>query len=76
MNEDLNVFTENRRDVSPLSIPSETGGAPRTVMMVAVGAMMVGSIAWTVKQGDNVAKGDEMGYFAYGGSVRDFSQLI
>lgn len=31
--------------------------------------MLVGSIAWTRKDGDQVKKGDELGYFAYGGST-------
>ena len=41
----------------------DAGGAPRTVILVAVGAMMVGSIVWSVKEGDSTAKGDEQGYF-------------
>ena len=31
--------------------------------------MMVGSIIMTVKIGDWVSKGDELGYFAFGGST-------
>lgn len=30
---------------------------------------MVGSIEFTAKAGDNLNKGDEMGYFAFGGST-------
>jgi phosphatidylserine decarboxylase len=36
---------------------------------VAVGALLVGSIGWTVSEGTKVRKGDELGYFAYGGST-------
>jgi phosphatidylserine decarboxylase len=36
---------------------------------VAIGALLVGSIVWTVKEGDKVVKGQELGYFAYGGST-------
>lgn len=39
------------------------------VMMVCVGAMMVGSIKTTVEVGQTVKKGDEFGYFAFGGST-------
>jgi phosphatidylserine decarboxylase len=31
--------------------------------------MLVGSIVWTCKFGQRVKKGDELGYFAYGGST-------
>lgn len=38
------------------------------VAFVAVGAMLVGSIAWTnASQGSSGQRGDELGYFAYGG---------
>lgn len=36
------------------------------VMAVCVGAMMVGSIKTTVKEGDSVKRGQEFGYFAFG----------
>lgn len=36
------------------------------VMAVCVGAMMVGSIKTTVKEGDTVKRGQEFGYFAFG----------
>ena len=29
----------------------------------------VGSILWTARKGDAVRRGDELGYFAYGGST-------
>jgi phosphatidylserine decarboxylase len=36
------------------------------VMAVCIGAMMVGSIATTVSEGDFVKRGQEFGYFAFG----------
>jgi len=35
-------------------------------MAVCVGAMMVGSIKTTVAEGDEVVRGQEFGYFAFG----------
>lgn len=59
-----NVFTENKRAVSIIST-KEFG----KVAFVAIGATMVGSITFTKKQGDYVRKGDEFGYFSFGGST-------
>ncbi|CAL9098997.1 unnamed protein product [Musa textilis] len=59
-----NVFTENKRVVSIIST-SEFG----KVAFVAIGATMVGSIAFTKNEGDYVHKGDEFGYFSFGGST-------
>jgi phosphatidylserine decarboxylase len=39
------------------------------VQFVVVGATMVGSINLSVAVGDQVAKGDELGFFAFGGST-------
>jgi phosphatidylserine decarboxylase len=39
------------------------------VIVVAVGATIVGSIRHTAPVGSTVAKGDELGYFAFGGST-------
>lgn len=36
------------------------------VMCVCIGAMMVGSIHTTVQEGEQVKRGDEFGYFAFG----------
>lgn len=65
INEDLNVFTSNRRAVIELFVDD----SPQPVLFVAVGAMLVGSIVWTVKKGDKLKRGDELGYFQYGGST-------
>ncbi|TKY45927.1 Phosphatidylserine decarboxylase proenzyme 2 [Spatholobus suberectus] len=59
-----NVFTENKRVVSIISTV-DFG----KVAFVAIGATMVGSITFTKKKGDYVNKGDEFGYFSFGGST-------
>lgn len=43
----------------------------KQVAYVAIGAMLVGSIVWTAggNKGAQVKRGDELGYFAYGGST-------
>ena len=45
-------------------------------MAVCVGAMMVGSIQTTVEEGENVARGQEFGYFAFGGYTLTPSRLM
>lgn len=60
----LDVFGENIRSIIP--IETEDFG---TVIMIAVGAMMVGSTVLTVKEGDSLKRGDEVGYFKFGGST-------
>jgi len=64
INNDVDVYTENRRTVSVLDSP-QFG----EVVYVAIGATLVGSIQFTVKVGDSLKKGDEYGYFAFGGST-------
>ncbi|KAK3012199.1 hypothetical protein RJ639_010894, partial [Escallonia herrerae] len=59
-----NVFTENKRTVCIIST-ADFG----KVAFVAIGATMVGSINFTKKEGDHVQKGDEFGYFSFGGST-------
>ncbi|KAL1534305.1 phosphatidylserine decarboxylase [Salvia divinorum] len=59
-----NVFTENKRVVSTIST-KEFG----KVAFVAIGATMVGSINFSKIEGDYVNKGDEFGYFSFGGST-------
>lgn len=61
---DLDVYGENVRVIVP--IYTEDFG---TVVMVAVGAMMVGSTIMTVEEGTKVERGDEVGYFKFGGST-------
>jgi hypothetical protein len=62
--QDINVYTENKRVVSEIHTPSFG-----TVVLVAVGATIVGSIHHLVEPGSNVTKGDQHGYFAFGGST-------
>jgi len=60
----VDVYTENVRVVTTIESPSFG-----RVVFVAVGATLVGSIRFTVKTGDKVRRGDELGYFAFGGST-------
>ena len=62
---DFDVFTANKRSV--LYIKHEESG--QTVAFVAVGALLVGAIGWSKNVGDRVEKGEELGFFAYGGST-------
>lgn len=58
------VFTRNKREFCTLST-KEHGD----VLIVPVGATMVGSLNSTYKANSMVEKGHEMGYFAFGGST-------
>ena len=60
----IDVYGDNRRALCV--VQTECFGP---VCVVVVGATMVGSIVFTCREGDRVAKGDEMGYFAFGGST-------
>lgn len=60
----LDVYGDNARKIVPMDSP--TFGR---VMCVCIGAMMVGSIITTVKEGEPIARGQEFGYFAFGGST-------
>ncbi len=60
----LDVFGENVRCVVPITSP-----VFGTILYIAVGAMMVGSIIFTCKEGDTISRGQEMGYFKFGGST-------
>ncbi|KAJ3155707.1 hypothetical protein HDU86_004176 [Geranomyces michiganensis] len=62
--ENLDVYTENSREVSMLVSP-----VFGQVAIVAVGAMLVGSIKQTAKPGVPLTRGEEMGYFEFGGST-------
>lgn len=61
---DLDVFGENIRVVIP--IETELFGR---VLVIAVGAMMVGSTVLSVAKGDQIKRTDELGYFKFGGST-------
>ena len=61
---ELDVFGENTRMIVP--IHSKEFG---TFLLIPVGAMLVGSIILTCKEGDQIKRGEEMGYFKFGGST-------
>ena len=61
---ELDVFGDNVRTIIPIELP-QFG----KVVMVAVGAMMVGLIILSVEEGEEVLRGDEIGYFKFGGST-------
>jgi len=60
----LKIFCENKREYCTLST-EEFGD----ILIVDVGATMVGSIIQTYEANSKVKKGDEKGYFAFGGST-------
>ncbi|KAG9124872.1 hypothetical protein FRC07_009935 [Ceratobasidium sp. 392] len=71
VNTTLDVFTANRRDIRILesNIPSASG-LTVPVAIVAIGAMLVGSVNWSnPAEGTKVAKGEDIGWFQYGGST-------
>jgi phosphatidylserine decarboxylase len=57
----LDVYGENVRNIVPIDSPAFV-----RVMAVCVGAVMVGSIHTTVKEGEHVKRSQEFGYFAFG----------
>ncbi|ORZ31413.1 phosphatidylserine decarboxylase-domain-containing protein [Catenaria anguillulae PL171] len=60
----IDVYLDNKRSVTYIDSP-QFG----RVAFVAIGAMMVGSIVQTTTAGQQVKRGDEQGYFAFGGST-------
>ncbi|KAE8440679.1 hypothetical protein EG329_006816 [Mollisiaceae sp. DMI_Dod_QoI] len=60
----LDVYGENIRVVVPID-----SVAHGRVMVICVGAMMVGSTVITRKAGENVKRAEELGYFKFGGST-------
>lgn len=58
------VFTENKRSITEFE--SEHFGE---MLLIPIGATMVGSIQFTYTPGKRVEKAEEMGYFAFGGST-------
>ncbi|KAG0203808.1 hypothetical protein BGX28_004049 [Mortierella sp. GBA30] len=74
VNENLDVFTENVRKITVIDL--EQGDENRNenfdqAIFVSIGALLVGSIVLTGanEPGGKILKGDELGYFAYGGST-------
>jgi len=62
--EPIDVYTENKRN--RVLLKSEEFG---DVLYITVGATLVGSILFTGQEGKSYKKGDELGYFAFGGST-------
>lgn len=60
----LDVYSENVRIVVPIN-----SVAHGRVMVICVGAMMVGSTIITRKAGEKVSRAEELGYFKFGGST-------
>jgi hypothetical protein len=60
----LDIYGENARKIVPIDSP-QFG----RVMAVCIGAMMVGSIHTTKAEGEQVKRGEEFGYFAFGAFV-------
>ncbi|KAK5658527.1 hypothetical protein OQA88_1919 [Cercophora sp. LCS_1] len=60
----LDVYGENVRILVPIDSP-QFG----RVMVICVGAMMVGSTVITREKGEQVKRGEELGYFKFGGST-------
>ena len=60
----LDVYGENVRVMVPID-----SIAHGRVMVVCVGAMMVGSTVITRKAGEKVGRAEELGYFKFGGST-------
>ena len=55
------IYSTSMAKMVPIGSP-----ALGRVMAVCVGAMMVGSMYTTVKEGEHVKHGQEFGYFAFG----------
>ena len=60
----LDVYSENVRIVVPINSVSHG-----RVMVICVGAMMVGSTVITRRTGEKVHRAEELGYFKFGGST-------
>ncbi|KFY26314.1 hypothetical protein V493_04166 [Pseudogymnoascus sp. VKM F-4281 (FW-2241)] len=60
----LDVYGENVRVIVPID-----SVAHGRVMVICVGAMMVGSTVITRKKGETVKRAEELGYFKFGGST-------
>ncbi|KAK4048980.1 phosphatidylserine decarboxylase [Microbotryomycetes sp. JL221] len=60
----IDIFTENKRTV--ISTFSPVFGE---CVQVWISAMMVGAAVFTAQQGEEIKRGDEIGYFKFGGST-------
>ena len=64
LKQSLEIFCQNKRTISILK-----SDAYNDILISEVGATMVGSILQTYNPNTQVKKGDEKGYFAFGGST-------
>jgi len=64
LKKNIKIFSQNRRVYN--TIKSDNYG---DVVMAEIGAALVGSIVQTYDANSHINKGDEKGYFAYGGST-------
>lgn len=64
LRENLNILTENKRIV--LKIRTKNHG---NILQILVGATNVGSMHITAKENTSYKKGDELGFFSFGGSM-------
>nr|MBP6282273.1 phosphatidylserine decarboxylase [Leptotrichiaceae bacterium] len=62
--QNIDIYFNNKRSYS--EIDTENIG---TVVMAEIGATMVGSIIQTFKENSPIKKGEEKGYFEFGGST-------
>ena len=63
LRKDISIFWQNKRYLTVLE-NSKLG----TLLQLMIGATCVGSVNWTSKVGQHYQKGDEQGYFSFGGS--------
>ena len=64
LKKNLKIFSENKREITILE-SKEFG----KIAYVEIGALNVGSIHQTFSPGSYVRKGEEKGFFAFGGST-------
>jgi len=64
INSEIDVLGENERDIIVIDGANGIG----KVAFVAIGAERVGRVTTLRKEGATLQKGDELGYFSYGGS--------
>ncbi len=60
----VKVFCENKREYCELKTKDKGD-----ILIAPIGAAMVGSIVNTYKSSEKICRGDEMGYFEFGGST-------
>ncbi|KAA1476526.1 hypothetical protein DENSPDRAFT_843519 [Dentipellis sp. KUC8613] len=67
----FDVLTANKRSVLYMTHTNPDTGETVPVAFVAIGALLVGGIEWTGAraEGKTVRRGEELGYFSYGGST-------